>query len=135
MAAFTVARRSGGLLSGLRTSFRSLAPVKYAALQPTNQPGARRWSSAGALSVKQRIDEKRKMALCGGGQNRIDAQHKKVMSVCCSFWPTSNVEKACLRLASRSVRTAQERVVDALNGSKSLLVARVPSLLKHIHDL
>ncbi|XP_040055405.1 propionyl-CoA carboxylase beta chain, mitochondrial [Gasterosteus aculeatus] len=77
MAAFTVARRSGGLLSGLRTSFRSLAPVKYAALQPTNQPGARRWSSAGALSVKQRIDEKRKMALCGGGQNRIDAQHKK----------------------------------------------------------
>uniref|UniRef100_A0AAQ4P387 Propionyl-CoA carboxylase beta chain, mitochondrial n=1 Tax=Gasterosteus aculeatus aculeatus TaxID=481459 RepID=A0AAQ4P387_GASAC len=58
MAAFTVARRSGGLLSGLRTSFRSLA-------------------SAGALSVKQRIDEKRKMALCGGGQNRIDAQHKK----------------------------------------------------------
>uniref|UniRef100_A0A8C3B0S0 Propionyl-CoA carboxylase beta chain, mitochondrial n=1 Tax=Cyclopterus lumpus TaxID=8103 RepID=A0A8C3B0S0_CYCLU len=33
--------------------------------------------SASALSVKERIDHKRKTALCGGGQHRIDAQHKK----------------------------------------------------------
>ncbi|KAM8915724.1 propionyl-CoA carboxylase beta chain, mitochondrial [Spinachia spinachia] len=81
MAAFTMARRSGGLLSGLRTSFRTLAPVKYgavaAAQQATSRPGACRWSSAGQLSVKERIDKKRAMALRGGGQNRIDAQHKK----------------------------------------------------------
>ena len=29
-------------------------------------------------SVKEKIDTKRNSALLGGGQNRIDAQHKKV---------------------------------------------------------
>uniref|UniRef100_A0A667ZES6 Propionyl-CoA carboxylase beta chain, mitochondrial n=1 Tax=Myripristis murdjan TaxID=586833 RepID=A0A667ZES6_9TELE len=55
MAAFTVARSSCGLVSGLRASFRSLAH----------------------LSVQERIDKKRKAALVGGGQKRIDAQHKR----------------------------------------------------------
>lgn len=31
------------------------------------------------MSVKERIDKKRKAALVGGGQNRIDAQHKRVI--------------------------------------------------------
>lgn len=37
-----------------------------------------RWYSISHLTVKQRIDDKRKAALLGGGQQRIDAQHKKV---------------------------------------------------------
>uniref|UniRef100_A0A7N8X6Z4 Propionyl-CoA carboxylase beta chain, mitochondrial n=1 Tax=Mastacembelus armatus TaxID=205130 RepID=A0A7N8X6Z4_9TELE len=37
----------------------------------------RRWYSVSHLSVKERIDKKRKEALIGGGQHRIDAQHKR----------------------------------------------------------
>ena len=33
------------------------------------------------LRVKKRIEEKRAQALLGGGQKRIDAQHKKVIFV------------------------------------------------------
>uniref|UniRef100_A0A8D0AJ08 Propionyl-CoA carboxylase beta chain, mitochondrial n=1 Tax=Sander lucioperca TaxID=283035 RepID=A0A8D0AJ08_SANLU len=36
-----------------------------------------RWYSVSHLSVKERIDKKRTAALVGGGQKRIDAQHKK----------------------------------------------------------
>ncbi|XP_070776268.1 propionyl-CoA carboxylase beta chain, mitochondrial isoform X2 [Enoplosus armatus] len=36
-----------------------------------------RWYSVSHLSVKQRIDKKRRAALVGGGQKRIDAQHKR----------------------------------------------------------
>uniref|UniRef100_A0A671WWK0 Propionyl-CoA carboxylase beta chain, mitochondrial n=1 Tax=Sparus aurata TaxID=8175 RepID=A0A671WWK0_SPAAU len=81
MAAFSVARSSCGLINGLRVSFRSLAPVKHgavaaAALQTSLLPDCRRYS-VGHLSVKERIDMKRKAALVGGGQKRIDAQHKR----------------------------------------------------------
>uniref|UniRef100_A0A8D3C8N9 Propionyl-CoA carboxylase beta chain, mitochondrial n=1 Tax=Scophthalmus maximus TaxID=52904 RepID=A0A8D3C8N9_SCOMX len=38
--------------------------------------GCRRYS-VGHLSVKERVDEKRRAALVGGGQSRIDAQHKR----------------------------------------------------------
>ncbi|XP_076331350.1 propionyl-CoA carboxylase beta chain, mitochondrial-like [Tachypleus tridentatus] len=39
---------------------------------------AKRWCTvAHTLSVRQRIEEKRKEAVLGGGQNRIDGQHKK----------------------------------------------------------
>ncbi|TKS86894.1 Propionyl-CoA carboxylase beta chain, mitochondrial [Collichthys lucidus] len=83
MAAFSVARSSCGLLNGLRlTSFRSLAPVKYGAVAAVAVPqtnlvrDCRRYS-VGHLSVKERIDKKRKAALVGGGQHRIDAQHKR----------------------------------------------------------
>jgi len=31
-----------------------------------------------ALSIQQKIEKKRAEAILGGGQNRIDAQHKKV---------------------------------------------------------
>lgn len=84
MAAFSVARSSCGLLNGLRVSFRSLPQVKHgkvvASLPQTNLLRDCRRYSVSHLSVKERIDEKRKAALVGGGQKRIDAQHKKVKS-------------------------------------------------------
>ncbi|XP_054469794.1 propionyl-CoA carboxylase beta chain, mitochondrial [Anoplopoma fimbria] len=80
MAAFSMARRSAGLLNGLRASFRSLTPVKYgavaAAMPPTTLQQDCRWSSVSPMSVKQRIDKKREMAL-QGDQKRIDVQHKR----------------------------------------------------------
>jgi hypothetical protein len=36
-------------------------------------------TAAHTLRVNQQIKEKRKRALLGGGENRIDAQHKKVL--------------------------------------------------------
>lgn len=45
---------------------------------PTAPVLAQRWCSvANTLRVKQEIEEKRKAALLGGGQKRIDVQHKK----------------------------------------------------------
>ncbi|XP_056445893.1 propionyl-CoA carboxylase beta chain, mitochondrial [Gadus chalcogrammus] len=81
MAAFTVARSSSRLISGLRTSFGGLARVKHGvvaatASQVSLQKQCRRYA-VGQLSVKERIDKKRQEALLGGGQPRIDAQHKK----------------------------------------------------------
>lgn len=40
-----------------------------------------RWYSVSHLSVKERIEKKRNAALVGGGQKRIDAQHKRVNKV------------------------------------------------------
>lgn len=85
MAAFGVAKSSCGLINGLRISFRSLALTKHGLVARAAVPQANllrdcRRYSVGNLSVKERIDKKRKAALVGGGQNRIDAQHKRVMS-------------------------------------------------------
>uniref|UniRef100_A0A3P8UX28 Propionyl-CoA carboxylase beta chain, mitochondrial n=1 Tax=Cynoglossus semilaevis TaxID=244447 RepID=A0A3P8UX28_CYNSE len=81
MAAFTVARSSCGLITGLRTSLRGLAQTKHvavaASLPQTRVHRDSRWYSVSHLSVKERIDNKRKAALVGGGQKRIEAQHKK----------------------------------------------------------
>uniref|UniRef100_A0A7N8WZ42 Propionyl-CoA carboxylase beta chain, mitochondrial n=1 Tax=Mastacembelus armatus TaxID=205130 RepID=A0A7N8WZ42_9TELE len=81
MAAFSVARSSCGLVNGLRISFRTLAQVKHGAVAATVPQTSlqrdRRWYSVSHLSVKERIDKKRKEALIGGGQHRIDAQHKR----------------------------------------------------------
>ncbi|XP_032402487.1 propionyl-CoA carboxylase beta chain, mitochondrial isoform X1 [Xiphophorus hellerii] len=82
MAAFTVARSSCGLFSGLRVSWRSLAQIKYGAVAAASSPQIPlqvhcRWYSVSHLSVKERIEQKRKAALIGGGQKRIDAQHKR----------------------------------------------------------
>ncbi|XP_052574218.1 propionyl-CoA carboxylase beta chain, mitochondrial isoform X4 [Peromyscus californicus insignis] len=57
--AVAVGARLRGLHCGLRTPIRSLC----------SQP----------VSVNERIDNKRRAALLGGGQRRIDAQHKKIM--------------------------------------------------------
>ncbi|XP_077417887.1 propionyl-CoA carboxylase beta chain, mitochondrial [Vanacampus margaritifer] len=73
MAAYCVARGSRGFFDGLRLSFKSLAPVKHGApTLPTN-----RCYSVSHLSVRERIEKKRQAALVGGGQKRIDAQHKR----------------------------------------------------------
>lgn len=83
MAAFTVARNSCGLIHGLRVSFGSLTLPKHgaiaAAIPQTNLLRQCRRYSVSHMSVKERIDMKRKAALVGGGQNRIDAQHKRVI--------------------------------------------------------
>ena len=102
MAAFSVARNSCGLINGLRVTFRSFAPVKHgavaaAALQTSLLPDCRRYS-VGHLSVKERIDKKRKAALVGGGQKRIDAQHKRVKSAnidCCNLNVTCTYSSMC----------------------------------------
>uniref|UniRef100_A0A665WU19 Propionyl-CoA carboxylase beta chain, mitochondrial n=1 Tax=Echeneis naucrates TaxID=173247 RepID=A0A665WU19_ECHNA len=81
MAAFSVARRSRGLINGLKVSFRSSGQLKHGAvaapLLQTSLHRDSRWYSAGHLSVKERIEAKRRAALAGGGQARIDAQHKR----------------------------------------------------------
>uniref|UniRef100_A0A3P9P6Q2 Propionyl-CoA carboxylase beta chain, mitochondrial n=1 Tax=Poecilia reticulata TaxID=8081 RepID=A0A3P9P6Q2_POERE len=82
MAAFTVARSSCRLFSGLRVSLRSVAQIKYGAAAAASSPQIPlqpdcRWYSVSHLSVKERIEQKRKAALIGGGQKRIDAQHKR----------------------------------------------------------
>ncbi|XP_071243541.1 propionyl-CoA carboxylase beta chain, mitochondrial-like isoform X2 [Salvelinus alpinus] len=84
MAAFAVARSSCGLLSGLKASFKTFGQVKHgvasaAVAQSQLQQQARRWYSVSHLSVQERIDRKRNAALIGGGQKRIDAQHKRIM--------------------------------------------------------
>ncbi|XP_037550908.1 propionyl-CoA carboxylase beta chain, mitochondrial, partial [Nematolebias whitei] len=81
MAAFGVARLSCRLINGFKVSFRSSAEAKYGA--PSVCSTQRdllqdcRWYSVSHLSVKERIEKKRKAALVGGGQKRIDAQHKR----------------------------------------------------------
>uniref|UniRef100_A0A8C7D1J7 Propionyl-CoA carboxylase beta chain, mitochondrial n=1 Tax=Oncorhynchus kisutch TaxID=8019 RepID=A0A8C7D1J7_ONCKI len=47
------------------------------AAQSQLQQQSRRWYSVSHLSVQERIDRKRNAALIGGGQKRIDAQHKR----------------------------------------------------------
>ncbi|XP_030574541.1 propionyl-CoA carboxylase beta chain, mitochondrial [Archocentrus centrarchus] len=81
MAAISVARSSCGLINGLKVSLRSVAQVKYGAISATvpqtNLQQGRRWYSVSHLSVKERIEKKREAALQGGGQQRIEAQHKR----------------------------------------------------------
>lgn len=48
-----------------------------AAVPQTNLARDSRWYCVSHLSVKERIEKKRKAALVGGGQKRIDAQHKR----------------------------------------------------------
>uniref|UniRef100_A0A8C7R123 Propionyl-CoA carboxylase beta chain, mitochondrial n=1 Tax=Oncorhynchus mykiss TaxID=8022 RepID=A0A8C7R123_ONCMY len=82
MAAFAVARSRCVLLSGLKASFKTFGQVKHGAAsaavaQSELQQQSRRWYSVSHLSVQERIDRKRNAALIGGGQKRIDAQHKR----------------------------------------------------------
>ncbi|XP_067098742.1 propionyl-CoA carboxylase beta chain, mitochondrial [Osmerus mordax] len=81
MAAFAVARRSCCLLSGLKASVKRLTHVKHgmaaASVVQRSLLQNCRWYSISHLSVQERIDQKRRAALVGGGQKRIDAQHKR----------------------------------------------------------
>lgn len=82
MAAFGVARLYCRLINSFKVSFRSSAEAKYGAASVCWMQREllqhRRWYSVSHLSVKERIEKKRKAALVGGGHNRIDAQHQKV---------------------------------------------------------
>uniref|UniRef100_A0A8C6PR53 Propionyl-CoA carboxylase beta chain, mitochondrial n=1 Tax=Nothobranchius furzeri TaxID=105023 RepID=A0A8C6PR53_NOTFU len=49
----------------------------FACLLQTNIQSDCRWYSVSHLSVKERIEKKRKAAQMGGGQKRIDAQHQR----------------------------------------------------------
>uniref|UniRef100_A0AAX7W7N2 Propionyl-CoA carboxylase beta chain, mitochondrial n=1 Tax=Astatotilapia calliptera TaxID=8154 RepID=A0AAX7W7N2_ASTCA len=55
--------------------------IKYGAVSvtvpQTSLHRSCRWYSVSHLSVKERIDQKREAALQGGGQQRIEAQHKR----------------------------------------------------------
>lgn len=83
MAAFAVARSSCGLLSGLKASFKTFGQVKHGVASAAGaQSQLQRWYSVSHLSVQERIDRKRNAALIGGGQKRIDAQHKRVNNLC-----------------------------------------------------
>uniref|UniRef100_A0A6Q2Z2C8 Propionyl-CoA carboxylase beta chain, mitochondrial n=1 Tax=Esox lucius TaxID=8010 RepID=A0A6Q2Z2C8_ESOLU len=81
MAAFAAARSSRGVLSAIKASFNTFANVKHGlAVAPIAQSHLlqhARWYSVSHLSVHERIDRKRNAALVGGGQKRIDAQHKR----------------------------------------------------------
>ncbi|CDQ92480.1 unnamed protein product, partial [Oncorhynchus mykiss] len=82
MAAFAVTRSRCVLLSGLKAYFKTFGQVKHGAAsaavaQSELQQQSRRWYSVSHLSVQERIDRKRNAALIGGGQKRIDAQHKR----------------------------------------------------------
>uniref|UniRef100_A0A8C7D1I8 Propionyl-CoA carboxylase beta chain, mitochondrial n=1 Tax=Oncorhynchus kisutch TaxID=8019 RepID=A0A8C7D1I8_ONCKI len=51
--------------------------LQQSVAQSELQQQSRRWYSVSHLSVQERIDRKRNAALIGGGQKRIDAQHKR----------------------------------------------------------
>ncbi|RXM27416.1 Propionyl-CoA carboxylase beta chain, mitochondrial [Acipenser ruthenus] len=78
MAALIV-RSSTRLLSGFNVVYRSLIPgsgLPWASVRPRLQLQPR-WYAVSHLSVQERIENKRKAALVGGGQKRIEAQHKR----------------------------------------------------------
>uniref|UniRef100_A0A3B3QD99 Propionyl-CoA carboxylase beta chain, mitochondrial n=1 Tax=Paramormyrops kingsleyae TaxID=1676925 RepID=A0A3B3QD99_9TELE len=79
MAAFTVARSGGRFLRGLY-AFKGLGTGRYgpavSAVRSVTQQQMRSYC-AGHLSVQERIEKKRRAALVGGGQKRIDAQHQR----------------------------------------------------------
>uniref|UniRef100_UPI00398F3D96 propionyl-CoA carboxylase beta chain, mitochondrial n=1 Tax=Pristiophorus japonicus TaxID=55135 RepID=UPI00398F3D96 len=61
------------LTGGWRLS-KYISPVS-AATRATEQP--RQWCSVSNLTVQERIERKSQRAMLGGGQHRIDAQHKR----------------------------------------------------------
>uniref|UniRef100_A0A4W4EF02 Propionyl-CoA carboxylase beta chain, mitochondrial n=1 Tax=Electrophorus electricus TaxID=8005 RepID=A0A4W4EF02_ELEEL len=80
MATYTLVR-SSRFLAGIKCPFTSLVHVTKGTVA-TAVIGSRllhnsRWYSISHLSVQDRIEEKRRAALVGGGQKRIDAQHKR----------------------------------------------------------
>uniref|UniRef100_A0A9J7XJL0 Propionyl-CoA carboxylase beta chain, mitochondrial n=2 Tax=Cyprinus carpio TaxID=7962 RepID=A0A9J7XJL0_CYPCA len=78
MATYTLMRSSLGLLHGLKCSFKSVGQIPYAgALTRSKVLQNARCYSVSHLSVQERIEQKRKAALTGGGQLRIAAQHKR----------------------------------------------------------
>ena len=73
-------------MAGLANRFS----CKFLCRSLTHQPQIRWQTTAHTLNVRQRIQEKRDQALVGGGQKRIAAQHKKVMTqvICIQYYYT-----------------------------------------------
>lgn len=80
MAAYTLIRSGGGILTGLKCSLKTFThvPQSCAALSRCKLSLNTQWRSSAQLSVQDRIESKRRAALQGGGQARIEAQHKRV---------------------------------------------------------
>lgn len=80
MAAYTLIRSGGGILNGLKCSLKTFThvPQSGAALLGCKVVERSQWRSSAQLSVQDRIESKRRAALQGGGQARIQAQHKRV---------------------------------------------------------
>ncbi|KAK3561369.1 hypothetical protein QTP86_032120 [Hemibagrus guttatus] len=79
MAAYTLIRSGGGILNALKGSLKTFAhaPQSCAALSGCKLVQNTQWRGSGQLSVQERIESKRRAALQGGGQSRIEAQHKR----------------------------------------------------------
>ncbi|XP_062873134.1 propionyl-CoA carboxylase beta chain, mitochondrial [Trichomycterus rosablanca] len=75
MAALTLIRSSSAILTGLKCSLRTLSPVPQASSAALLQKTL--WRGAGSVSVQERIENKRRAALRGGGGSRIESQHKR----------------------------------------------------------
>ena len=79
------------MLGSLRLIFGKPATFQVtanAALRQRWYSAADSLASAQTLSVRKRIEDKRRRAVLGGGQARIDAQHKKVGTQCLSLVKT-----------------------------------------------
>lgn len=114
MAAFGVARLHCRLINNFKVSFRSSAEAKYGAPSVCSMQRDLlqhcRWYSVSHLSVKERIEKKRKAALVGGGQQRIDAQHKKVKTT----WSKHDITFVFLCLANLTFWINLQMLVTAL---------------------
>ena len=88
-------------MAGLANRFS----CKFLCRSLTHQPQIRWQTTAHTLNVRQRIQEKRDQALVGGGQKRIAAQHKKVITqviyIIIQWWVThsSHSQQGVLLLA------------------------------------
>ncbi|XP_041126104.1 propionyl-CoA carboxylase beta chain, mitochondrial-like isoform X1 [Polyodon spathula] len=79
MAALTSVRSCSRLITGFNAGYRSLirgSGLPGASARPRLQLQPR-WYAVSYFSVQERIENKRKAALVGGGQKRIEAQHKR----------------------------------------------------------
>uniref|UniRef100_A0A8C9T6X2 Propionyl-CoA carboxylase beta chain, mitochondrial n=1 Tax=Scleropages formosus TaxID=113540 RepID=A0A8C9T6X2_SCLFO len=75
MAALKVVRSGSRLLNGFQSLLNNPRKVTCGvAATVTKHP---RWYCVSHLSVQERIERKRKAALSGGGQQRIEAQHRR----------------------------------------------------------
>ncbi|XP_051779000.1 propionyl-CoA carboxylase beta chain, mitochondrial isoform X2 [Erpetoichthys calabaricus] len=79
MAALATLRNASSLFGGYRFIYKNLVASRshvWDSVQP-NWNLQQRWYAVSHLSVQERIDKKREAARLGGGQARIDAQHKR----------------------------------------------------------
>ncbi|XP_056597603.1 propionyl-CoA carboxylase beta chain, mitochondrial [Triplophysa dalaica] len=76
MATYALMRSSLGLLKSLKYPLRGVYQIPNGTVAQSKLQNAR-WYCSRHMSVQERIEKKRNAALAGGGQKRIDAQHKR----------------------------------------------------------